>query len=317
MEWQKKGKLFESPIQLPSFPKGYVSHAQSPQVLSLENGFRCYFSTRMQASNGKFTSHVAYAEYTDNFEYVKTSEHQIISLGKLGCYDEHGIFPFHVLPVKDKVYGYISGWTRRTSVSVDTGVGLAISHDGGQTFERCGEGPILTASLHEPFLVGDPFVIQAKGCFEMWYIYGTEWLNPEGEGEAERVYKIGHAASDDGVTWQKSHQQVIPDSIGDECQALPSVAYYGGCYHMVFCFRNPFGFRKEKGKGYRLGYAFSTDLKTWTREDEALNLSFSAGEWDSNMQCYPHLCVLKEKLCLFYNGNDFGKNGFGMAVLKS
>ena len=112
---------------------------------------------------------------------------------------------------------------------------------------------------------------------------------------------------DDGV-------QILPDVLGpDECQALPSVVEFGGKWHMVFCYRDIHGFRVDPSRGYRVGYASSFDLKTWTRDDAALGLTGTPGTWDADMQCYPHLCVVNGEMLLLYNGNGFGKFGFGMA----
>ena len=33
----------------------------------------------------------------------------------------------------------------------------------------------MTASINEPFLVGDPFVMEISGRYHMWYIFGTKW----------------------------------------------------------------------------------------------------------------------------------------------
>ena len=35
----------------------------------------------------------------------------------------------------------------------------------------------------------------------------------------------------------------------------------------------------------------------------------------SEMQCYPHLFECDQKIYLLYNGNEFGRHGFGLAVL--
>ena len=72
---------------------------------------------------------------------LRVSDEPVIELGKLGCFDEHGIFPMNVLRHDGRIYGYTSGWTRRVSVSVDTGIGLAFSPDDGWTFQRIGDGP--------------------------------------------------------------------------------------------------------------------------------------------------------------------------------
>jgi len=317
MKWSKKGLIF-SPGQFKTELSGMV-YAQSPQALPIENGVRVYFSTRTVDSSGKYLSHIAFADFSRDFKEVREiSRDTVIPLGGLGDFDEHGIFPIHIFKNKDKIFGYTTGWNRRKSVSADASIGLGISIDGGKTFEKIGRGPVLTSSLHEPFLVGDPFVLLIGQVFHMWYISGKRWISSPEANQAERVYKISHATSDDGIHWKKSYRLIVPDSIGeDECQALPSVLEVDGIYHMVFCYRDAIGFRTEAGKGYRLGYAYSKDLMNWTRDDQALGLELTGDGWDGEMMCYPHLFRMDGRITLLYNGNNFGKKGFGIAILES
>jgi hypothetical protein len=35
------------------------------------------------------------------------------------------------------------------------------------------------------------------------------------------------------------------------------------------------------------------------------------------MMCYPHLFAIEGHTYLAYNGNEFGRHGFGLAVLES
>lgn len=317
MKWAKHGMIF-SPSEFRQELNGMV-YSQSPQALPIKNGVRVFFSTRILDSSGKYLSHIAFADFSRDFKEVQAvSNHLVIPLGGLGDFDEHGIFPIHIFQNQDKIFGYTTGWNRRKSVSADASIGLAISTDGGKTFQKLGRGPVLSSSLHEPFLVGDPFVLLIDKIYHMWYISGKRWILSEKTSDADRVYKISHAVSDDGIQWKKDNQTIIPDSIGsDECQALPSVLEVAGIYHMVFCYRDAIGFRTEPTKGYRLGYAYSRDLENWTREDEVLGLPLGGEDWDSQMMCYPHLFCLDGRIALLYNGNEFGKDGFGLAYLES
>lgn len=317
MKWKKLGKIFD-PSQH-ELPNGCLEFAQSPQVLVFEDFVRIYFSTRQKDRIGKYLSHVAFVDMDKTFKNIlKISDHTVINSGDLGCFDEHGIFPFNVVKDGNKILGYIGGWSRRVSVSVETSIGLAVSEDNGLTFKKLGPGPVLTSSLSEPFLVGDPFVAVHGNVFHMWYIYGTKWVYPEKEKEPERVYKIGYATSSDGVGWQKKGKRLISDKLNaDECQALPTVIEIGGRYHMYFCYRQAVDFRKNKERGYRLGYAFSENLKDWTRDDAKAGIGVSAEGWDSDMQCYPHLFNCGGKTYMLYNGNEFGRSGFGLAVLEN
>ena len=75
--------------------------------------------------------------------------------------------------------------------------------------------------------------------------------------------------------------------------------------------------RKSREHGYRIGYAFSDDLINWTRDDEHAGIDVSADGWDSEMQCYPSVFACDRKTYLLYNGNEFGRLGFGLAVAES
>lgn len=316
MQWQKLGQILT--FDKSPFKDRFASHAQSPQALVLSDRIRVYFSTRTLDETGKFISHVQYADYDPDFKgIIDHSEHEVIPLGKLGTFDEHGIFPLSPTRVGDKVYGYTNGISRRTSVDVESGAGFAVSSDDGKTFQKPGDGPLMSASLYEPFLVGDPFVRFFAGKFHMFYLYGKKWSEATEGGSSERVYKIGHAVSDDGINdWQRTGG-IIPDKVDEnECQALPTVIELQGRYHMYFCFRHMAGFRTEKGKGYQLGYAYSDDLKTWTRDDDNAGIGLSDEGWDSEMMCYPNIFESDNTVYLLYNGNNFGRNGFGIAKLK-
>ncbi len=313
----KLGKIFDPAEH--DLPQGCKAFAQSPQALEFDDFVRVYFSTRSVDPDGKaFRSHIAFAEMCKDFSAVlRVCEKPVLPLGDLGAFDEHGIFPMNVIRHEDQVWGYTCGWNRRASVSVDTAIGLVVSDDQGETFARLGSGPILGPSLHEPFLVGDAFVIKAGGTFHMWYMFGQRWKRETDTVAPDRIYKVGHATSLDGVNWTKEDGvQILPDRLGpDECQALPSVIEFGGKYHMVFCYREVHGFRDDPAKGYRIGYATSPDLVTWSRDDPALGFHAEPDDWDGMMQCYPHLTVVSGRPYLLYNGNAFGRYGFGAAEL--
>lgn len=298
-------------------PFSQYSHAQSPQLVRIDDLNRVYFSARPLTRSGELPrTDVLYVEFDPSFEkIVNFSRSPVLNSSILGAYDEHGIFPFNVSFVKDRMYGYISGWSRRRSVAVETSIGISQSTDGGKTFNRLGDGPILTASLHEPFLVGDPFVIRHANYYAMFYISGTAWKATQNEPDLQRVYKIRLAFSEDGLTWKPQLKNIIADSIGsDECQALPSVAVIKSDYVMAFCYREMSNFRINGRGAYKLGFASSSDLENWTRNDALLEIDAHTSEWDSGMRCYPNINSISGRTIVLYNGNDFGKHGFGLAI---
>lgn len=317
LRWEKLGKIFDPTLYM--LPNQCVEFAQSPQTLMFDDFVRIYFSTRvLDPNNGKYLSHIAFVDMKKNLrDVIRVSGQTVIPLGELGCFDEHGIFPMSVVRHENAVYGYTCGWNRRVSVSVDTAIGLAISRDEGLTYQRIGRGPVLASSLHEPCLVGDGFVKIIGGVFHMWYIFGTGWKKFTPDSSPDRTYKITHARSADGINWHKDEaRQIIPDTLGaDESQALPTVIEIDGLYHMFFCYRESFNFRTTSGRGYRIGHAFSDNLVDWTRDDKNPRFEVGLSDWDSEMQCYPHAFECDGQVYLLYNGNEFGRYGFGLAQL--
>ncbi|KQO86117.1 hypothetical protein [Methylorubrum extorquens] len=317
MRWNKLGLVFD--LRAHPLPVGSGDFAQSPQALVLDDRVRIFFSTRSREPDGQYLSHVAFVDMRKDLSMVLgVAQRPVIPAGALGTFDEHGIFPMNVLRHDGVVYGYTTGWSRRVSVSVETGIGLAVSRDEGLTFERLGAGPVLGATLNEPFLVADGFVRVIDGLFHMWYIFGTVWSTAEAGAAPERVYKIGHATSADGIQWTKEDgRRIVADRLGpDEAQALPCVFDCGTHRHMVFCYRDQVGFRTDPSRGYRIGHAWSDDLVDWTRDDAVLTVAGTPGEWDADMQCYPHVFTCEGATYLLYNGNAFGRFGFGAARLE-
>ncbi len=212
MQWKKRGKIFDPTNHLLSFD--CTEFAQSPQALVCEKFIRIFFSTRKKDAMGKYLSYIAFVDFDLELErVVNYSTQPVIELGELGCFDEHGIFPFSPVRVGDEIWAYTCGWSRRVSVSIETSTGLAKSHDDGITFRNIGLGPVMTSSLYEPMLVGDSFVRVFEGSFHMWYIFGKHWLPAQDNEPPARVYKIAYASSPDGINWKNQEgKQIIFDA---------------------------------------------------------------------------------------------------------
>jgi hypothetical protein len=315
--WRRLGQIFECAKHSFKFADG--GFAQSPQALVLDDRVRVYFSTRQRDAGGKFLSLPVYADFSRDFsKLIGVAEKPVMELGELGTFDEHGIFPLSPFRSGTRLMALTTGWTRRQSVSTDGGIGLVESFDGGASFQRVGRGPVMGSSLHEPFLVSDGFALRDGAQHHMWYIHGVRWIQPDANEPPDRVYKIAHASSVDLLKWRRTGRQILPDALGpDECQALPTVLRCGTEWHMVFCYRHATGFRTDASRGYRLGHAVSDDGVSWTRRDDDWTLLCDPADWDGSMQCYPNLFEVDGRIYLLYNGNAFGREGFGLAVLEN
>lgn len=313
--WRKLGRVFDpSAVRDRPWLKEF---AQAPCSLICDDVVRVYFSCRPPAdAAGQYVSHSAYVDLdrADLFRVRAVAEAPILPLGETGTFDEFGVYPVSVIRHGDEVRAYYAGWTRCESVPFDTAIGCAVSRDGGKHFQRLGPGPILPYTPDEPFVMSGPKVRVFGGTWYLFYIAGRSWKMHA--GRAEPVYRIRMATSPDGLSWTKAGQDLIPPRIeADEAQASPDVFFADGRYHMHFCYRYSTDYRGHE-RGYRIGYAWSDDLVTWTRDDGRAGIDVSAEGWDAQMISYPHVFDVGGRTYLAYLGNDVGRGGFGLAVLE-
>jgi len=313
--WKKLGLVF-SPQELNG--KDWIGEfAQAPATLLTDEFVRIYFSCRPKPdANGQYISYSAYVDFDRNklFQIKKVSENPILKLGELGQFDEFGTYPVSVININNEIKAYYAGWTRCESVPFNVAIGMAKSYDGGNSFEKIGTGPILSYSPDEPFILSGPKIRYFNNTYYLFYIAGRKWKIVN--NKPEPVYKIRLATSSDGITWKKMNKDLIPSRIEeDEAQASPDVFFLNGKYHMFFCYRHSENYR-GKENGYRIGYAESSDLENWKRDDTKAGLDVSAEGWDSEMVSYPHVFAVDKKIYIAYLGNQVGKYGFGIAELE-
>ena len=125
------------------------------------------------------------------------------------------------------------------------------------------------------------------------------------------------AVSDNMTDWKRLYNNILPDVLDEnECQAGADVFFKDGLYHMYFVYREGLDFRDKPGRGYKIGYATSKDLYTWERKDGEAGIEYSETGWDSTMHHYPHVFEVDGTYYMTFNGNEFGKYGFGLAILE-
>jgi predicted GH43/DUF377 family glycosyl hydrolase len=314
-KWKKLGKVF-SPGDLQ--PANWMREfAQSPSTIVYDDRVRVYFTSRPAPDeDGQYRSLISYVDLDrgDLLKVTRVCDAPVLALGNRGTFDEYGTHPASAIRDGTGIRLYYAGWTRCETVPFNAAIGVAVSQDGGNTFRRLGEGPTLSYSLDEPFLIGSPRIRRFNGLWHLWYVAGKRWIRTA--AKPEPVYKIRSATSENGIDWVKQGRDLIQDRLGpDECQACPDVTLIGSTYHMFFCYREAHNYRTAKG-GYRIGYASSEDLVNWVRNDELVKIDLSASGWDSAMISYPHVFALDGATYMLYEGNEMGRAGFGLAMLE-
>ena len=284
---------------------------QVPAPLLLGEIIRIFFAAR----NLEGQSYPAYMDVSadEPLRVLGVHDAPIMPHGPPGTFDDDGIMPACALTVGDKVWLYYSGWNRRTTVPYHNTTGLAVSADGGASFRRMFDGPIVDRSPWEPYMAVTPWVLKEGPLWRMWYVSGLNWTKVG--DRFEPVYGIMYAESNDGIQWRRQGVLAIPRKHAREACAHPTVVRWGGRYHMWFCYRDTLDFRDGAGS-YRIGYARSNDGIAWERRDDLTGITASESGWDSTMLCYPSVIEWKGTLLMFYNGNSFGQSGIGCAVLE-
>jgi hypothetical protein len=144
----------------------------------------------------------------------------------------------------------------------------------------------------------------------MWYSSCVEWRRIN--SRLYHRYHLKYAASGNGTDWQRNGTVAL--DFRDEYEyaiSVPRVINDGACYKMWF------SCRAEKHKPtYRIGYAQSRDGVSFYRPEESTAMDVSESGWDSEMICYPFVFDLDNNRYMLYNGNGYGKSGFGLAVLE-
>lgn len=318
MKWKKLGHVFNPTVWDDGIDRPWMkTHSQCTHAMVLDDSVRIYFSCRPENENSFAKSYTTFLELNrkDLTQIKYVSERPVMPLGELGTFDEFAVYPSSHIKYQDKIYLYYAGWSRCQSVPFNTAIGLAISEDDGKSFQRLGPGPVLSADIHEPFVLSGPKIRRFNDKWYMFYLAGTKWINADGKPEI--IYKNRLATSNDGLNWKRYNKNIISDVLGEnECQAGPDVFYKDGIYHMYFVYREGLDFRTIFGRGYKIGYATSHDLYHWERNDVAAGIDYSIEGWDSKMHHYPHVFDVDGQYYMTYNGNDFGKFGFGLAILE-
>lgn len=306
MGWRTMGRVFD-----PDAHDWAGTHAQVPTALIYDDRVRVFYADR-DAQGKSYTTYLD-LDRGDLSHVIYFHKDPILPLGAPGTFDDDGVMPSFAIREGGRVLLYYSGWNRGVTVPYRNSVGIAVSDDDGDTWRRLYEGPVLERNPLEPYIAVTPTILKEGDLWRTWYISGVRWT--EVEGRLEPVYVIKYGSSRDGVSWDRPNHLCIPQAHDREAFSHPSVIHDGDRYRMWYCFRDSADYRDGKG-AYRIGYAESPDGLDWTRMDDACGLDVGREPWASTMTCYPFVLSVDGRTVMFFNGNGFGRTGFGWAVLE-
>lgn len=302
-KWKKLGLTY-----CPSkrrHPKLY-SHAANPLPIHLHDDvFRVFYSGRDQQNRSSVG-----AVDIDIIRNTIVNEHHdpFFVHGSPGSFYADGVSIGNCYSVDGITYMLFMGWQNPENRHWRGDIGrLIVQPDLSLQPEKA--GPFMSSDSIDPLSLSYPWVLQnGDHSYKMWYGSTHTW----DAGNKEMIHVINYACSHDGNTW---HRQglALPYKIGvAQAFSRPSVVQNpNGSYEMWFSYRS------GSGETYRIGYASSLDGNIWHLDLENTGITVSLHGWDAEMIEYPFVFDHAGQRFMLYNGNSYGKTGFGLAVLSN
>ncbi len=302
--WRPLGKVFSPTASEP----WRVSHASYPTALPRAGGtLRVFYSTR-DAANRSSTASIDLMVDGDRFEVLGPPRGPLMVPGARGSFDADGVTVSSVVAQDGKLYAFYLGWTALVHVPFTNFIGIAVSDDDGKTFRRCSDVPVIGRSPENPLTVGYPFVLRDGPCWRMWFGSHLHW----GQQGMEMLHVIKQAHSSDLLRWMPSDDVAI-DVAGRTDPAEFAISRpvvlreADDSLSMWYARRRPH---------YELGFARSTDGKRWERRDQDVRFTGTPEDWEDRERTYPFVFDHGGRRYMLYNGNGYGREGFGLAILE-
>jgi hypothetical protein len=296
MDWEKLGQIYQVNNSNPYL----LTHASNPLPLHLDGDvYRIFYNGR----NPDNKSSVSYVDINIiTYEIVNDPKTPILTYGDKNSFYSHGISIGNVFSYKEESYIGFMGWQIRDNNHWRGDLGkFEIKRSLAST-----PSMLLDKSSQDPISTSYPYVVKEGNLYKMWYGSTINWTSENGE----MIHVLKYAESFDTKTWV-NHQLALPYIIG-KAQAFsrPTLLKINNTWNMWYSYRS------GDGTLYRIGHATSNNGKTFNLNPTP-NLTTSPSGWDSEMVCYPYVFRHQNKIYMLYNGNDHGKEGFGLAVLKN
>jgi hypothetical protein len=300
MKWEKYGLVYKTE----SNTDWIENSALQPTPLLLEDRIRVYVGFR----DTEGISRVGYVDFSIEKPWLSigTSKSPCLDIGQDGAFDDNGVVPSAIVKLKDEIRLYYAGYQLVNKVRFLVLCGLAVSKDGGTNFVRYKKTPILERTDTELLFRVIHSIIYDNNKWKVWYGGGDHFIN--GKNKTLPVYDIRYMESKDGIVFPNEGQSALTNT-GDEYRiGRPYVFKYEDHYIMFFG-------RSTEAEPYRLDYATSVNGEKWIRSQESFGLDYSNEDFDSIMSAYPGVVNIDGKIYMYYNGNEYGRNGIGLAQL--
>lgn len=280
MTWEKQGLIYQ-----PDKSIGQFSHAQMPKGVQIsEDVLRIFYTSRDK--KGRSLPYYIDVSTLDLSSVIYVDPIPLLDLGGEDDFDRDGVM---VSDVEWNRYNdtwtmtYI-GWRTGGSVPYETKIGFAAGHI--DDMQKGGEISLRPEGFNKTTAVTckDPSIME--------YAVFSHWIDNK-----EPVYRL-----------------LSPLVSESQCTCAPSFIYNQDTddVEMFFSVREVTDYRYNRKNSYRILKSRATEDFMFTYHS-GIEPSNDVNDFDYDMICYADVLFLNNRYIMLYNGNEFGKYGFGWA----
>ena len=297
MKWISQGLIFSRK----NFPKWNSTHAWVPTPIMINKKIcRVFYAGRNKNNMSQLG---AFDIDLNNPKIIRrVFQKPFLELGKMGHFDDCAVIPSHIIKVKNTYYLFYIGWTQGKTVPYIASIGLATTKNLNKKFKRYSDAPILGRTKNDPIFTASCFIQKYMDKYKMFYTSNLSWNRVNNKSTPK--YTIKEASSSDLITWK--HEAITFKHKKNEIAITrPWIFKHNSKDVMLYSYRRYL---------YKIGLAKKIGNK-WIRKDKNIKIQKKNKPFDLMSQEYSSVVSYKNKKYMFYNGDNFGKYGFGLDIL--
>lgn len=288
MKWEKLGLVFCAD----EHNWWMKTHAYFPTPLLMEDRIRvyCSFFDDDQIKRIGFVD----IKKDNPLDVIGFSTTPVLDVGSIGTFSEHGVIPSQIQTLGSLYLLYYTGWQNLSGRLPRYLFSSLVYSDKPDSFPSR-IMPTLERKENEPYMRSVMTSCKFNGEFKLFYVCASSLMSIH-----------GHTVPNYGVKCNDSYC-LFPDSNKKEFGfGRPWPYIEDGILKLFYSIR-------VIDRGYRIGYAESYDGKNFFRKDDEVGIEKSSEGWDSEQICFSSIIDIGKETYMFYNGNDMGRTGFGVA----